>query len=671
MKVRRIFLLLAVLLVAIVAAYSSSFEGAFILDDSGRIVENGAIRDIPSAVRLLTVRYIVDLTFAFDYMLGGLNPAYYHFTNLIIHLSCSLVLFMLVRVLVLASGRPLRDAEWSAFFVVLLWGVHPLTTSAVTYICQRYESLMSLFYLGSMLCCAEGVRRAGIARRVLLGLSVAGCLLGMLCKQVMITAPFMILVMDSVFLSGGWRKALKQKPIYYAALGFCMVLLVAFMLSLYDQHAAMFTTFSAKYGRWLYLVNQGRVILNYLKLSVWPYPLSIDYAWLPVRSGIGLWLSFSAVGLLFLATLWGMVTHPKKWFAAFAVFVLLSPSSSVIPLPDLAFEQRMYLPLAAMIAFIVIMVGSRLREGWYRRAAGLLSVLLAVVLGAVTYQRNLDYKVPARVWEALARRIPHNLRAIGSLANEQLKRQDYIEAEKTAREMLLVLSEMEASGAALYDIPSSSPSMYRPMARGILGQALMGQQRYIDALAEFDALVSAYPHDVSSLQNRGLALIALGRKAEGERDIDAVLSMRKGSADASMVKAQLLVTSGRHIEAKELFEDVLAMHPEFLPARVEAAWLLSVSPVDSVRSGARALSLLNGIEEEMGMPNVRIYDARAAAFAEAGDFDTAVKLQKQALADALKYYSAQDERIPQMESRLRLYLEGRPFRMIIDAEARP
>ncbi len=669
MRARRIFLLLAVLLIAIGAAYSSSFDGAFILDDSGRIVENVRIRDISSVAKVLSVRYIVDLTLAVDYMMGGLNPAYYHFTNLIIHLLCSIVLFMLIRVLVLSSGRSLRDAEWGAFFVVLLWGVHPLTTSAVTYICQRYESLMSLFYLASMLCCAEGVRRGGITGRLLLGVSVVACLLGMFCKQVMVTAPFMILLMDGVFLSGNWRKALKQKPLYYVSLGLCMAVLVGLMLFFSSDHAVMFSTFSAKYGRWLYFVNQGRVILNYLKLSFWPHPLSIDYAWLPMTSGIGLWLSFAAVGAMFSAALWGLIRYPKKAFAAFAVFVLLSPSSSLIPLPDLAFEHRMYLPLAGLIAFIVILSGSRLGEGWPRKAAGILAMLLALVLGVVTYHRGMDYREPAGIWEELGKRIPHNMRAIGSLANEQLKRQDYVDAEKTARKMLHVLGEMALDDSVLYDIPSSSPSMYEPMVRGILGQALMGQQRYVDALAEFHALVSVYPNDVSSLQNRGLALIALGRKAEGERDIDEVLRLSKGSLEASMVKAELLIESGLHEQAREMLERVLARRPRFVPARVEAAWLLSVSPQNDVRNGEKALSLLKGMENEKGVPNVRIYDVTAAAFAEKGDYHMAVKFQSMAAADARKYYRAGDERTSQIEARLKLYLDGKPFRIALESEA--
>ena len=86
MKARRIFYLVLLLLVAVASAYSNSFDGKFVLDDTGRIIDSGLIRDLPSAARAITTRYLVDLTFAVDYALGALNPAYYHFTNLLIHL---------------------------------------------------------------------------------------------------------------------------------------------------------------------------------------------------------------------------------------------------------------------------------------------------------------------------------------------------------------------------------------------------------------------------------------------------------------------------------------------------------------------------------------------------------------------------------------------------------
>ena len=168
---------IAAILAAGLAAYAGSFRGAFVLDDLSSIADNPTIRHLWDWKAVLTPlrgggltvdgRPVLNLSFAINYALSGTGPWSYHLVNLAIHLAAALTLFGIVwRVLAGAStpgaggavaGRPV----WAGFCAALLWVVHPLDTEAVTYVAQRAESLMALFYLLTLYCFIRGVVSAG------------------------------------------------------------------------------------------------------------------------------------------------------------------------------------------------------------------------------------------------------------------------------------------------------------------------------------------------------------------------------------------------------------------------------------------------------------------------------------------------------------------------------
>jgi hypothetical protein len=155
-------------------AYATSLSGPFIFDDDGSVVENTTIRELgpaalhPDRESPTAGRPLVNLTFAINYAIGGLNVSGYHVANIAIHLLCSLVLFGLVLAHARSAAHPrVRSANTRptlAFAVALLWVVHPLNSEAVDYITQRTESLMALFYLLTVYCAlraAVGPAKAG------------------------------------------------------------------------------------------------------------------------------------------------------------------------------------------------------------------------------------------------------------------------------------------------------------------------------------------------------------------------------------------------------------------------------------------------------------------------------------------------------------------------------
>jgi tetratricopeptide (TPR) repeat protein len=137
-------------------AYANTFSAPFVFDDTNAITNNPSIRHLATALTppvsagSAAARPLVNLSFAFNYALGGERVEGYHALNLLIHLAASLALFGLVRRTLLL---PRLRAHWGAaalpvaFFTALLWTVHPLLTESVTCIAQRTESLVGLWYL--------------------------------------------------------------------------------------------------------------------------------------------------------------------------------------------------------------------------------------------------------------------------------------------------------------------------------------------------------------------------------------------------------------------------------------------------------------------------------------------------------------------------------------------
>ena len=220
---------IVVLVAAVLAAYTNSLRCPFVFDDNYDIIENPSIRHLwplwdvllarsKSAV-WLHPRPVVIFSFALDYAVGGLKTPPYHLTNLAIHLLAGLALFGVVhRTLLLPRFRD-RFGLASvplALAVALLWALHPLQTESVTYITQRYESMMGLFFLLAI----YGIIRCGDSTHPYCwgAVTVAATLLSLGSKEVAVSLPIMILLSDRVLLSGSFSEIWRRRWGMYVAL---------------------------------------------------------------------------------------------------------------------------------------------------------------------------------------------------------------------------------------------------------------------------------------------------------------------------------------------------------------------------------------------------------------------------------------------------------------------
>jgi tetratricopeptide (TPR) repeat protein len=449
-----------VFLAAGVWVYSGSFAGQFIFDDAtytGRLQRNHLWEFVIAPAS--RARIIVSLSLAANYVLGGLEVWGYHAFNLAVHLLAALALFGILRRTF--QGRILgerlgRQAGWLALAVAMVWLVHPVQTESVTYIWQRCESLAGLFYLLTLYCVIRGaetkggtnhinsstiavVNQSSVVDRqssIWYSLAVLACALGMASKATVITAPPVVFAYDRIFLAGSSAGAWRQRRGLYAGLAATWLLLAALIFSAPPRTQA---DFGAILPFLTCAETQLVVILHYLLLIFWPAGLCLDYSWQPVSQWGEILPGVLIVGGLILATLWAWFRRPAWSFIGVWFFGILAPTSSLPFLQDLAFEHRLYLPLAAVATAVVIvlhLLGKKLfssfewRPFWGRLAAGVALAPTILFLGYFTYQRNRDYQDPVALWNGVIAKRPENPRAYCSLGCELNKRKKYAEAIK-------------------------------------------------------------------------------------------------------------------------------------------------------------------------------------------------------------------------------------------------
>jgi protein O-mannosyl-transferase len=629
----------AVVLLAGLVAYSNSFNGVFVLDEQSAIVDNPNIRSIATSLSApkdvgFAGRPVVSLSFALNYALApsdareafavptGAGPEAvearyrnlwgYHAVNLAIHLLAALTLFGILR-RTLSDPRLADRFDGAASGVALaaaaLWVAHPLCTGSITYVAQRVESLMGLFFLLTVYCAiraADGRRSRGWTAA-----SVLFCALGCGTKEVMVAAPLIVLLYDWIFLAssrpsapvpGFWRT---RWPLYagYAA---CWGLLAALVVA--NPRSASIGLGLHGWSPWLYLQTQAGVIVHYLRLCVVPWPLVLDYEWTATPLA-AVWPQAVVLLALVALTAWGVVRRAPAALAGAWFFLILAPSSSVLPIvTEVAAEHRMYLPLAGVLALVVAAV-FRVTDRVPRGRTPALVLLAATGVTACAYltrQRNDDYSSYERTWAGTVASRPANARA-----------------------------------------------------RSNLGTALFEQGRASEAEAQLREAVRLRADYPEAQANLGAVLCSEGRVEEGLPHLQRAIALAPDYRDAYRNLGEALATLGRNAEALAAFRSAMTTAPDDPRLLSRVAWLLATSPEESVRDGRHAVSLAERAVQITDGRDADSLDTLAAAYAEVDRFSDAAATEQRALAAAQGSAGALTQ---EMQARLDLYRAGRKFR---------
>jgi len=395
------------LVVLTLCAYWNALDNGFHFDDQGifldpYIVSPGFGWKI---LRLVQTRPLTFLTFHWNYLLSGNDAWGFHLINLLVHVANSILVLLVAR-------RTLTPGM--AWFAGAIFAIHPLQTQAVNYVFERATLLATFFALLSLLSFIEE-RYWG---------AVAAFGLSLLAKEETIALPAFFLIYDL---------ATKRRPALwrcYAPMSGLAALAAARLFYALRNIPGAQLAFNAKgISTISYALTQSRVVWIYVRLFLFPVGLSLDH---DVRRSQGLWSPLETLpALLALALALGALAWHAwrgKKFALWALgfFVLLSPSSTIVPAADLLFEHRTYLPLACL-AIATALLLAQLLPRWAKPALPLLIIMLL----AGTIVRNRVWKDDRSLWSDVIGKAPHKARGYFQLGqsyaveNPTLARQLY------------------------------------------------------------------------------------------------------------------------------------------------------------------------------------------------------------------------------------------------------
>ena len=521
-----------------IVAYHNTFHAPFIFDDFESIRYNPTIRRLwpiwdalsPSATKMVGGRPVINFSLALNYAVCGTSVPGYHALNLAIHILAALAVFGVVRRTMLQpvlNDRFRAVASGLALATAIVWAVHPIQTEAVTYVSQRAESLMGLFYLLTLYCFIRGI--ASPKARLWFILSIVACLLGMATKEVMVTAPLMVLLYDRTFVAGSFRAAWTQRWRLYMGLGGTWLVLGYLMAGIQYRGAGygLGVTWQA------YALTECQVVVNYLWLALWPHPLTFDYGTDMIIRHAAEAVPYALILMLLAA---GAVVALKRWpaigFTGAWFFVILAPTSSVVPVAYQPMaENRIYLPLLAVIT-MVLGGGDHLcrnlwaRFGWPDRLrvwlqAGI-AMGLAFALGIATIQRNAQYRTAESIWA---------------------------------------------------DVVTKRPGSARGHAN--LGFALLDDGRATESIPHFLDALRIDPGDPIVRCNLAAALVASGATNQAASELEGTLRNTPDWAPAHAALADILANRGEWKAAQEHYAAALAIDPNEETARFNLAQLLT------------------------------------------------------------------------------------------------
>ncbi len=550
----------AVIVLAALAAYGNSLGDPFIFDDLPAIPGNPAIRHLwpPGGVLLhlprdTTVegRPVLNLSLAVNYAASGAGVWSYHALNLLIHALAGLALFGIVRRTLLRPSLRERFGAAAvplAFAVALLWTVHPLQTEAVTYVIQRAESLMGLFYLLTLYCFIRGAENGELrsqgseaknhsAAGLWLLSSVFCCLLGMATKEVMVSAPLMVFFCDRTFVAGTFAEVWKQRWKFYLGLAATWLLLGWLVLGTGGNRSGA-AGFNVGISPWTYWLTQFPAVVHYLGLAFWPHPLAIEYGKTWVKQARDVVPSALILIPLIAGTAIALWRRPAAGFLGLWFFAILAPTSVVPGTTQMIVEHRMYLPLAAVLAALVL--------GIYRlagRRSLVVFLALAVGCGFLTERRNGDYRTELSIWTDTVAKRPQSAVARVNLG---------IALDKAGR---LAGATDQFRQATQID-PAYAEAHYN------LGVALAKTGLTAAAIGEFETAVRLRPDYAEAYYNLGTCLGQTGRVSEAIAQLKEAVRLRPDYAEAHKNLGLALYQAGRIPEAMAEFQETLRIDPD-------------------------------------------------------------------------------------------------------------
>jgi tetratricopeptide (TPR) repeat protein len=631
------------LVVACLAVFGQVRDQEFVsLDDYKYVVQNPDLRDgltLRGLSKTLQPRFLnwiplTSLSYQVDYALYGLEPSGYHLTNLLLHTMSAVLLFLVF--------ARMTGEVWRSGFVAAVFAIHPLHVESVAWVSERKDVLSGLFMMLTLYGYVHYRELPSSWSRYLA--TIACFALGLLAKSMLVTLPFVLLLLDHWPLerfsgradrTAEWRRALIEKiPFLALAAGASAV-----TFAVQGAGGAIHDFERLPLG--LRVANAVDSYARYLLDAVWPLELGVFYPHpLGSISALEVGAAVVVLAILTFASLRFARTHPYLPVGWFWYLGMLVPVIGLVQVGDQARADRyMYLPLIGLslpIAWGVPALAAR--WGIPRAAVTASACAVLVALGAVARDQVGTW----RNTEALFRRAlsvtVDNHRAHQALGNALLQQERIDEAAAQFREAARL-----------------SPAWPNP--RVGLADVEVQKGRIDVALRIYEAVLDLEPNDSAARGRYGLALGLVGRFAEAKVHLERSLADHRGTAELYRALAEIEAALGNVRAAQAHGREALLMQPGDTEAANNLAWLLATTADPALRNPGEAIRLVEANAQGSEAP--WLLDTLAAAYAADGRFEQAIRTADRAARIATE--QEQTASAQEIRERLAQYRKHEPY----------
>jgi tetratricopeptide (TPR) repeat protein len=529
------------ILVAVVGlVYSNTFLNSFHFDDLPSILEKPWIRGLDKIPQFLGkenslfLRPLVILSFNINYAISEFEVWSYHLFNIIFHAIATLLVYQLARKALnfMEDFSSQKRFAVLPFFAAMLFALHPLNTQSVTYISSRSSIMVTVCYLSALILFFDGFKKwkqtGQKAWAYFIGSGIF-FFLGGLSKEIIVTFPAMLFLVHFYFIS---RETLKAWIATYAKWIFLLAIPLLTFVG-YKQFAAggLLPASSAylKSGTW-FLTQTSVVPFEYFRKMLFPFNMNIDIDFPVLNNWLQPthWLGIVALGIFVffwirISTRVSETVEVGRRFVGFGmawILLTLLPTSSFIPLLDVAVEHRTYLP---MVGLVFLMAGGFSCILEFLPATKLINycaVLILIFFSLGVMVRNQDWKDEVTLWS---------------------------------------------------DAKMKSPNLVRPYNN--VGEAYDKLGKYDEAIVEFEGALKLNPNYFFGLNNLGNIYGKQRKLPEAIEYIKRALKQKPDYSPAHYNLARAFHLTGKRQEAAESYRESIKSNPFFEQAFYNLAFL--------------------------------------------------------------------------------------------------
>jgi tetratricopeptide (TPR) repeat protein len=541
------------------------------------------------------------LSHMLDVKLWGRNAGGHHLTNVILHAVNAVLLFLVF--------NRMTGTLWRSAFVAVVFAWHPLHVESVAWISERKDILCALFWILTTAAYVSYVRRPAASKYLLIVLLF---ILGLMSKPMIVTLPFVLLLLDYWPLNRATLERAdmsKWLQLFLEKTPLLVLALLASRLTISTQHRTGALKSALEFPWQLRIANAPLSYIGYIWKAVWPVNLAVLY---PLPSAISPWQAIGATALLLMIT---------------ALVLVVT-------------KRAPYLPV-----------------GWFWYVGTLLPVIGLVQVGSQSMADRYTY-----------------LPLVGLTIAGAWGAQAFLEKTKNGQVMtaflfimatLLMIQGTERqlrywqSSLTLFQRTVSVTSN-NGIAHGNLSAAFLSQFKPDAAAAEAREAIRILPNHPVGYMSLGMAMLMQRRTSEAIVNLEKALQLQPDWPDIHQDLGGALILVGRVEDAIPHFYETLRLSPDHVPALKALAWIRATHPNPQLRDASESLRLAERASQLRNGKDAQALDVLAAALAEGGRYDEAIKTGEQARNLAITTNKAQ--LASEIAGRLDLYRLGLPYR---------